>query len=173
MGSFQSVPSPHVDISELHISHDLQLVNAAQALHSVSELEQVSPIHCHFELMGLTQDEDLQGWHRSLHNIQKCSCVCQGKLECTYFKVFPSWERKEGQLSFLKTPELTQVRVPYKHCRLNAWVQMQSNVSSLTVPQIDSKAAVTYQKSICVVKHQPCTFLVLNLTCEGRCKLAL
>lgn len=120
--------SPDFDIGELHISHDLQLVDAAQILHPVSELKQMSPIHGQFELMVLTEDKN--------------------------FKVFPSWERKERQLPFLITPELTQVRVPYKHCRLNARVQMESNVSGLTVSQIDSEA-------VRIDAHFPCYRYVL------------
>lgn len=134
VGGFLQAPqqagctSPYFDIGELHISHDLQLVDAAQVLHPVSELKQMSPIHCQFELMGLTEDKN--------------------------FKVFPSWERKERQLPFLITPELAQVRVPYKHGRLYAWVQMESDVSGLTVSQIDSEA-------VRIDAHFPCYCYVL------------
>lgn len=53
--------SPQFDVGELQISHDLQLVDAAEVLHAVSELEQVGSVHRQLELMGLTQDEDLRG----------------------------------------------------------------------------------------------------------------
>lgn len=36
-----SPESPQFDIGELQVAHDLQLVNAAQVLHPMSELKQV------------------------------------------------------------------------------------------------------------------------------------
>lgn len=52
--------SPQFDVGELQVSHDLQLVDAAEVLHAVSELKQVGSVHRQLELMGLTQDEDLR-----------------------------------------------------------------------------------------------------------------
>lgn len=54
-----SPESPQFDIGELQVAHDLQLVNAAQVLHPVSELKQVWAVHRQLELVGLTQDENL------------------------------------------------------------------------------------------------------------------
>lgn len=55
-----SFKSPQLHIIELQVSHDLQLVDAAQVLHPVPELEQMWPVHCQLELMRLTEEEDLE-----------------------------------------------------------------------------------------------------------------
>lgn len=60
----ESRESPQFDVGELQVSHDLQLVDAAEVLHAVSELEQVGSVHRQLELMGLAQDEDLGGGGR-------------------------------------------------------------------------------------------------------------
>ena len=65
--SLWSPESPQFNISELQVSHDLQLVDAAQVLHPMSELEQVWAVHCQLELMGLTEDENLEKKQANQH----------------------------------------------------------------------------------------------------------
>lgn len=64
-----SPESPQFDIGELQVAHDLQLVNAAQVLHPMSELKQVWAVDRQLELVGLTQDENLTE-KRSLQSTQ-------------------------------------------------------------------------------------------------------
>lgn len=52
--------SPEFDIGELHVPHDLQLVDAAQVLHPMPELEQVGAVDGELELMRLTEEKDLK-----------------------------------------------------------------------------------------------------------------
>lgn len=51
--------SPQFHVGKLQVSHDLQLVDAAQVLNPMSELKQVCPVDGQLELMGLTEDENL------------------------------------------------------------------------------------------------------------------
>lgn len=55
-----SSESPQFHINDLQVSHDLQLVDAAQVLHPMPELKQVGSVHCQLELMGLNEEEDLR-----------------------------------------------------------------------------------------------------------------
>lgn len=60
--------SPQFDVGELQVSHDLQLVDAAEVLHAVPELKQVGPVDRQLELVGLTEEEDLaEGRRKALH----------------------------------------------------------------------------------------------------------
>lgn len=58
--STSAVESPQLDVAELQVAHDLQLVDAAQVLHAVSEVKQVRAVDGHLELVRLTQDENLK-----------------------------------------------------------------------------------------------------------------
>lgn len=56
----QVLQSPQLDVGELQVTHDLQLVDAAQVLRAVSEVKQVGSVYCHLELVRLTQDQNLK-----------------------------------------------------------------------------------------------------------------
>lgn len=155
--------SPQFDVGELQISHDLQLVDAAEVLHAVSELEQVGSVHRQLELMGLTQDEDLRGGGgtETLRS-RRASATRIG----AYLKVLPRGEGEEGQLPLLLTPGPAQVRVPDEHARLDAGVQVEGDVLRPAAAQVHCK---TEQNSSEVVGRLLIGAVKVGFTCEGTC----
>lgn len=65
----QQVESPQLDVGELQVSHDLQLVDAAQVLGAVPEVKQVRAVDGHLELVRLAQDQDLDQNKKIIHSL--------------------------------------------------------------------------------------------------------
>lgn len=107
--------SPQLDVGELQVSHDLQLVDAAEVLHAVPELKQVGPVDRQLELVGLAEEEDLAGGRRKALRFPHAPPPTSGTHWSAYLKVLPRGEGEEGQLALLLTPGAGQVGVPEEH----------------------------------------------------------
>lgn len=59
--------SDNLDVVQCHISFHLHLRDAPQFLHSVFVVQQVASIHCHFELLRVTKNDDLRTKHKSIY----------------------------------------------------------------------------------------------------------
>lgn len=57
--------SDNLDVVQCHVSFHFHLCDAPQLLHSVFVVQQVAPIHCHFELLRVTKNDDLRNKHKS------------------------------------------------------------------------------------------------------------
>lgn len=104
--------SDNLDVMQCYVSFHLHLCDALQLLHSVFVVQQVAPIYCHFELLGVTKNDDLPNKQRSVFITHCVSDMMRQSLLMSDLKVASSSKRGGASTGLLGAPAAPQERVP-------------------------------------------------------------